>query len=110
MEKQQPLVGKRRTASASAASVKGRPQHSQSSVPLASQYLRWAGLRSPCAAAHAEESCATNLQGKGSVPGGVARPFTLLMPLKPITTCGWIGVSCWAVASRNATRIVISRM
>lgn len=31
-------------------------------------------------------------------------------PAKPITTCGGIGMSCFAVASRKATRMVISRM
>jgi hypothetical protein len=31
-------------------------------------------------------------------------------PEKPITTGGLYGLSCWAVASRKATRIVISRM
>jgi hypothetical protein len=33
-----------------------------------------------------------------------------MTPEKLITTGGWKGRSCWAVASRNATRIVISRM
>jgi hypothetical protein len=46
------------------------------------------------------------------IPGAEAIAVLLLvvMPEKPITTGGCIGVSCWAVASRNATRIVISRM
>ena len=56
MGKQQPRRGKRRTASAGAASVKGRPQHSHHPVPAASHLWWWAGLRSPCAAAHAERA------------------------------------------------------
>ena len=59
MVKQQPRMGKRRTASASAASGKGRPQRSVNPVPPASHRQWRAGLRSPCAAAHAEDSCAT---------------------------------------------------
>ena len=59
MVKQQPRVDKRRTASASAASGKGRPQRSVNPVPPASHHQWWAGLRSPCAAAHAEDYCAT---------------------------------------------------
>jgi len=37
-------------------------------------------------------------------------PLTRLMPASPITTGGWIGVSCWAAASRKATRIVIGKV
>jgi len=59
MVKKQPRVGKRRTASASAASDKGRPQRSMNAVPPASHRQWRAGLRSPCAAAHAEDSCAS---------------------------------------------------
>ena len=41
------------------ASFKGRPQRSVNPVPPASHHQWRAGLRSPCAAAHAEDSCAT---------------------------------------------------
>lgn len=63
MVKQQPRMDKRRTASAGAASGKGRPQRCVNPVPPASHRQWRAGLRSPCAAAHAEDPCATTYWG-----------------------------------------------
>jgi hypothetical protein len=71
MVKQQPRMDKRRTASASAASGKGRPQRSVNPVPPASHHQWRAGLRSPCAAAHAEDSCASFSPMTGSSLGGL---------------------------------------
>ena len=61
-------------------------------------------------AALAEDSCATfsSVTGRAHRAWGVL--LLLVMPEKPITTGGGIGRSCWAVASRKATRMVISRM
>jgi hypothetical protein len=50
-------------SSAGAASGKGRPWRSVNPVPPASHRQWWAGLRSPCAAAHAEDPCATTYWG-----------------------------------------------
>jgi len=69
MVKQQTRMDKRRTASASAASDKGRPQHSVNPVPPASHHPWRAGLRSPCAAAHAEDSCALPLRPRDRAQG-----------------------------------------
>ena len=86
MVKQQPRMGKRRTASASAASGKGRPQRSVNPVPPASHRQWRAGLRSPCAAAHAEDSCATHPSAiEGTQEAGA---LLLLTPANPIETGG----------------------
>lgn len=86
MVKQQPRVDKRRTASASAASGKGRPQRSVNPVPPASHSQRRAGLRSPCAAAHAEDSCATHASAIEGIQEAGA--LLLLTPANPIETGG----------------------
>ena len=88
MVKQQPRMGKRRTASAGAASGKGRPQRSVNPVPPASHRQRRAGLRSPCAAEHAEDSCAKRPSSMEDTQEPGALLLFLLTPAKPIETGG----------------------
>ena len=85
---QVPRMGKRRTASAGAASGKGRPQRSVNPVPPVSHCQWRAGLRSPCAAAHAEDSCATHPSAIEGTQEPGALLLLLLTPAKPITTDG----------------------
>ncbi len=88
MVKQQPRMGKCRTASASGASGKGRPQRSVNPVQPASHRQRRAGLRSPCAAAHSDDSCATHpLAIEGTQEPG-ALLLLLFTPANPIETGG----------------------